>query len=151
MFRPSMIHIHPRHCRFSHILIFRLIYKLLDVIMRCISKPFHTCSCFAFVISNIVWLIWFECFDVNTEGSCLRVSRENPYIHFLFNQKCCCDSTSTVGFSWFSGELRDLPLWIFFSYLHCSAMLSYCAPCIDTANIDVLVANQIAGISVAMW
>ena len=109
-----MIHIHPRHCRFSHILIFRLIYKLLDVIMRCISKPFHTCSCFAFVISNIVWLIWFECFDVNTEGSCLRVSRENPQIHFLFNQKCCCDSTRTVGFSWFSGGPRDLPLRIFF-------------------------------------
>ena len=36
-----LMHIHE-FCRFSRILIFRLIHKLLDVIMRCIPKTFHT-------------------------------------------------------------------------------------------------------------
>ena len=58
MFHPSMIHIHPRRCRLSRILIFRIIHGLLNVIMRCISKTFDTCSwCFVFVISNFAWLI----------------------------------------------------------------------------------------------
>ena len=43
---------------FSRIVNFRLIHKLLDAIMRCISKTFHTYSwCFVFVISNFAWLI----------------------------------------------------------------------------------------------
>ena len=54
--------------------------------------------------------------------------------------------TRTCRFSWFSGGLCESDI-----LKYCSAILSYSTPCTDAANIDVLVANQIADILVALW
>ena len=55
--------------------------------------------------------------------------------------------TRTFGFSWFSGRICKSVILNF----DCSGILSCCAPCTDTVNIDVLVASQTVDILAAMW
>ena len=139
--------------------------------MRCIFKSFHTCSwCFIYVISNFTWLICIKIvklkskrlefnwkFNSNVLTSIQgvsRVSREIPEIHFPFNQTCYCDSNENMLFQLILFQLTGFvnkSFWIFSSYSDCSAILSYWAPCADMANIDALMANQIADILVAIW
>ena len=74
-----------------------------------------------------------------------------PKFTFHLIKSVAVTQTRTYRFCWFSGKLCESAILNFFSYLHCSAILSYCAPSTDTAIIDVLTASQIAHILVAMW
>ena len=129
--------------------------------------------CFAFAISNFVWLICIK--NVKLTSKCSKFNykfiwkinfnvlmsiqgvpfSESPrkFLKFTFHliKSVTVTQTRTCCFSWFSGRLCKSAILNFFPYLHCSATFSYCAPCTDMMNINVLVANQIANILVAMW
>ena len=80
-----MINIHPRRCRFSRIFIFPraflFIHELLDIIMRCISKTFHTCFwCFVLVVSNFAWLIFIKNVKLTS-----KLSKISMKINWKFN------------------------------------------------------------------
>ena len=65
-----------------------------------------------------------------------------PKFTFHLIKSAAVTQTRTCYFRWFSGGLWESAILNFFLYLHCTA---------DTVNVDVLVANQIADILVAMW
>ena len=91
VFRPYMIHIHPRRCRFSRVLIFRLIHELLDFWMSSwdafpkssILVPDLLFLCYLILCDPFAYRMWNwhqnvrnlighfnECFDVSTGSSC---------------------------------------------------------------------------------
>ena len=129
----------------------------------------HKCKTSGTSISNFAWLIYIKNVKLTSKRSKFNWKfNSNVFmsiqgvpvsesawkvLKFTFHliKSVAVTQTRTCRFCWFSGELCESAILNFFSYLHCSAILSYCAPSTDTAIIDVLAANQIADILVAMW
>ena len=75
------------------------------------------------------------------------------FTNFTFHliKSVAVTQTRPFWFSWFSSGLCESAILIFFLIFALQCKMSYCTAGTDMVNIDILVANHIINILVAMW